>query len=1231
MALVLQLLGAVRATWQGAPLKFATDHTRALFAYLAVEADTFHNRSQLATLLWPEENEAHVRHNLRQALFFLRQSLCNVPERDELLAVTPTRLHWKKAGSIVDLHTFQQYWQASQHHRHTPGEYCATCLECLTQAAAHYQGEFLHGLLLKANPLFEEWVIFRREQAHRQVMTVLSKLAAHYIAIGSHAQAQPYAARQVELEPWHEEGHRQLMWALAAQGQQSAALRQYESCRRLLEQELGAPPTAETTQLYEQIRAGQFQPITHAPTQSPRQGTTQAQAEPATVHLPNARPQRSHNLPATLAPLVGRSAQLVELRTLLQDPSRRLITIVGMGGMGKSRLALALLEEVVAATPSPFAHGCWFVRLAGVTTDTALVADGLAGAILQALELSPTQTTLQGALLHYLAERQLLLVLDGFEDLLLAEGTAIAATDFLLTLLQVAPKVTIIVTSRLPLKLLAETVLRLEGLPGPMVPVAKLNLRDAANYASIRLFVYHAQRTLPSFSLSDENLPAIVQLCQTLSGMPLAIELAAALLPHFTPEELGIAVRQNLALLASTRRDLNARHRQFSAVLHSSWQMLTVREQAILAQSAIFVGPFSRVAAQAVTGATVSELASLVDNALLQQPGVGLYQLHDLLRHFAAEQLQEQPMAANAVADQHSRYYLDFVVQREQIMMRSAPRQAVAELQPEFPNIRQAWGWTANQLHQSPFAREQCERLKRSAYTLAHFCIFTCRYEEGVMIFRQAGTSLQRLLETSGTRHDCAAPHSLEAAHTAQLLSQLVAFEALFLCFQGKFDASQRLAQQAIELAQRSNNRAGEVIGLQGLIHGAYITGRYTEAKAYCQRVLACLEATQSSQDGAESLPSELVYGTQAMTAIYLGAIAKSDNAIQEAATYFQQALQLSQRLGKVMAGLDARLNLADLARYQQQYATARPAYEEVVRIAGQLSNQRAESIARFELADVLRGLGEYGQALAQLNTALTLFGEIHDRLLELFATCALTALYGYLGDEQSAEQALQTAFTKCAELSMPDAKLMLWLTAARFYAVTGNDAETLAYATRCQESAQEHKQRQLEAAALLYRGFALERLTRWAEARTAFAQALASYQILGMRPALVDAQAGLARVALATADLDVAQGLVEEILTFFATMPNIGLDEPFLIYLTCHQVLTANADPRAAAVAAAGVTELYRYAAHITDGHLRASFLTNVPTHAALAQSFPVPGIEPAATDIITASMAPTLKPHTR
>ncbi|MCE7988088.1 MAG: hypothetical protein DYG89_43540, partial [Caldilinea sp. CFX5] len=375
MSFALQLLGTVQVTWDTQPLKFATEHTRALLAYLAVEADVAHRRTRLATLLWPEEDEATARHNLRQALFFLKQSLAVVPAWEKLLQITATTVQWHSQAVTVDLRAFQARWRQSQTHDHPPAQLCAACVEELTQAVALYGGEFLQGLLLKDNPLFEEWVLLLREQSHRQALTMLNALTTHYAATSTYDQMAHYAARQVALEPWHEEGHRQLMQALAAQGQQSAALRQYEKCRQILQQELGAPPSAETTRLYEQIRTGAFAKVTGS-------GGDKVSDRTVTLSPPDpVTPARLHNLPVHLSPLVGRSQQLAQLRTLLRTPGQRLLTLVGMGGMGKSRLALAFMEQLAVETPPPFADGVWFISLIGVATNGDNLPEALAGVV----------------------------------------------------------------------------------------------------------------------------------------------------------------------------------------------------------------------------------------------------------------------------------------------------------------------------------------------------------------------------------------------------------------------------------------------------------------------------------------------------------------------------------------------------------------------------------------------------------------------------------------------------------------------------------------------------------------------------------------------------------------------------------------------------------------------------------------------------------------------------------
>jgi DNA-binding SARP family transcriptional activator/predicted ATPase len=1207
MPLAFQLLGTVQVTWNNQPLKFATEHTRALLAYLAVEANVAHRRTRLATLLWPEEAEASARHNLRQALFFLKQSLATVPAWANLLQITPTTVQWHSQEVTVDLRAFQARWRQSQGHDHPPTQLCATCVEALTQAVALYQGEFLQGLLLKANPLFEEWALLLREQSHQQALTMLNTLTTHYAATGAYDQMAHYAARQVALEPWHEEGHRQLMQALAAQGQQSAALRQYESCRRLLEQELGAPPSTETTRLYEQIRTGNFDKVTRwqgdkvasdrATERAPWAPASGCEVTLSPLHL--VTPARRHNLPAFLPPLVGYTQQLHQLRTLIDSPDHRLITLVGLGGMGKTRLALALLEQVAAEAPTPFADGCWFVPLVGVAETTNDLPAALAGAALNVIAANPPQQeTLSATLFHYLAQRQLLLVFDNLEQLLLAEEHAAITSQFLLALLEAAPGLKLVITSRLPVQLLAETVIRLDGLPVPSERLVE-EASAADESASLRLFVYHAQRVLPGFILDPAKRAAASELCRRLGGMPLAIELAATLVPHFTIDELTTAIAQNLTLLTSKRRDLDGRHRQLRAVLESSWQQLSADEQAILAQSAIFVGHFSREALQAVTGATIADVSALVDKALMQQRAVAKYQLHPLLRQFAAERLQEQGSQWQwQVADQHSRYYLAFVAKRTTAMARHGLQQAIVEIQQALDNVRQAWAWTVEAIQQGLATAlpvnpaDFCRRLDAAARPMWQFYVTTCRYREGNDAFQQAVTAVQSLVDEVGEREE----------EWQQLLTKLLGLQATFLCIQGQPEQALPVALAARRRSVCWPSRDGEILALNALVHIYYSQGELAQAKTQAEAVLNIVHHPTARHD--EAWPSEIAYSAQSMAHIYLGAIARTRDDYPQATYHFTQTLHLCQALGKVMGTMDARMNLADLARCKQAYAAARQEYEAVIQIAYQLGNLRGEGLARYELADTLRGLGEYALALPQFTQALALFREIGDPLLLGYASSSLAIYYTHLGDYPTAQHFCRQALDQCEALTMPDAKPAAWLAAAIFYHLTGDDPQALAYATRSRESAQSQQSRQGEASALLHMAFAYEGLQLWAAAADAYCQARQLYQRLDIAPARLEAAAGLARVALAQGQRLNAMAWAEQILTSLPQQANVGLYEPFGIYSTLYHVLTANADPRAATVLQQGYDLLQQVAAPL-DEATRQRFLTAVPVNRRLVAAY--------------------------
>lgn len=258
MRLVLSFLGPFQVTLDNLPANFATDRARALLAYLAVEADRPHRREALAALIWPDQPEALARRNLSQALVRLRRAIGDYHAPSPFLAITGKTIQFNRATAELDVARFEVLLAAYASHPHldVSSSSCPPCVERLEKAAELYQGEFLQGLFLADSQLFEEWALLKREQLHSRALDALNTLTVYYEEQGVCNRAGHYAGRQLALEPWREEAHRQLMRALALGGQRAAALAQYGICCRVLSDELGVEPSPETTALYQRIRGG---------------------------------------------------------------------------------------------------------------------------------------------------------------------------------------------------------------------------------------------------------------------------------------------------------------------------------------------------------------------------------------------------------------------------------------------------------------------------------------------------------------------------------------------------------------------------------------------------------------------------------------------------------------------------------------------------------------------------------------------------------------------------------------------------------------------------------------------------------------------------------------------------------------------------------------------------------------------------------------------------------------
>lgn len=357
-----------------------------------------------------------------------------------------------------------------------------------------------------------------------------------------------------------------------------------------------------------------------------------------------------HNLPAQATPFIGRQEELSVLQRYLDDPGVRLVTILGPGGMGKTRLALATAEGQLGEA-SPSADGVRFVTLAGVSG-----ADQLPQAIGAALDFQFSGADdPRDQLLRYLRGKKLLLLLDNYEHLL-------PDVRLLAAILHHAPGVQLLVTSREKLHMQAEQLLPIGGLAFPEEK-AGLCRAEMETYSALQLFVQCARRARPDFDLRGENGTAAAAICRQLEGMPLGIVLAAAWIDTLTAGEIVRQIEASLDFLSTEMSDVPPRQRSLRAAFDHSWQLLSAREKSIYGQISVFRGGFAAEAASEVAGAALQDLRSLLNKSLLARaPSASgnplRYEVHELLRQFAGQELAKDVAEQEAARERHSAYYL---------------------------------------------------------------------------------------------------------------------------------------------------------------------------------------------------------------------------------------------------------------------------------------------------------------------------------------------------------------------------------------------------------------------------------------------------------------------------------------------------------------------------------------------------------------------------------------------
>ena len=663
------------------------------------------------------------------------------------------------------------------------------------------------------------------------------------------------------------------------------------------------------------------------------------------------------NLPAETTPFVGRETELRELARLIAHERTRLITILGPGGMGKTRLSLAAARQQL----DNFERGVWFVELAPLREASVIVS-----AIAEALDFrfSAEGGEPRQQLLNYLRRKEMLLVLDNFEHIL--EGR-----DLVQAILETAPDVTVLVTSRARLSLSAETVFALSHMDFPDWETPE----DALEYSAVKLFMQSAQRARPGFELVADDLRYVARICRLVAGMPLGIVLAAAWADQFSVGEIADELAQNLDFLETDLHDVPDRHRSVRAVFESALAQISASERDLFLRMSVFRGGFTRKATKAVTGAGLRDMTTLVNKSLLwRNPESGRYEVHELLRQFAAE-ARDVAGVADETRSSHSVYYLQALSDQLPDMRGSRPVEAADAIAADYDNVRAAWLWAVD--------HHDADAIERAWETLWDFMDLRTYYQpEHVALFERAAHTFEQdapfiwavcqLVINFLTAFKSAAQADLlrsvailrDLDRPEELVIALIAL-ARFNLDQGNPEEAKPYLDEALTLARSSASRwrLTQVLLNAGRYH--VHLNELARARLYFEEALPVAEANDSRVGIA------IVLSGLATTYLYEDANASR--------RYFQRALDMGRELKLEADYTVSNLNNWGLAALRWgAHDEAIPLLQEALALALEAGDKDMAAFPHSNLARVYIRLNDLARAQAHYVAGLRLFQKLN-------------------------------------------------------------------------------------------------------------------------------------------------------------------------------------------------------------------------------------------------------------
>ncbi len=914
MAIKLHLLSTPRVEIDGKSENIKLNSPSSLLIYLAYRHKWI-PRAELAFLYKPDEEEGDAKRYLRLLVHRAKGlSWANglEIERQQIRFLIDTDV--AEFQRVIE----QKDWQ---------------------KACAIYTEPLLNSLNLQEVYSFNSWLELERNELEYKYQNALKENASILEQQGNYNEAADNLLKLLKLDSTNEEIVRLAMRNAYLGKQIDLAKHIYEKFRLALKEELDLEPLIETQNLLLKIEnLDELEPI-----QTKRSSFIKL------------------NLPAQTTRFIGRKNDLKNLNNNCISQECRLLSLVGLGGIGKTRLGLELARSQVANYPD----GVFFIALADIKSNM------LANTIARALEISITNDSqTKDKLLNYLKDKKLLLILDNFEHIL-------EAKSLVAEILESSTKLKIVITSRVALNLRLEHIYDLRGLSYP----EHENEENLADFDAIKLFISSANRVMPSLEFDDNTLKTAAKITNLVEGMPLAIELSSAWLRIISVEQLLLEIQKSLDMLSSEQADVAFRHRNVRAVFDYSWQRLGKKQKDILKQLAVFKGGFSLEAAEEVAGAHLSYLLNITNESLIRTANNNRFNMHELIRKYISEKLKENKLEHNQYKLKHAKYFAK-VLSECNTDAHEEVKEAMTNIEVDIENIRLAWQILVDNC--------QLSELNNSLSALDYFYSNSGLYEEAKDFYLEHIKSIEAKCQSDEIEY-------------IQLMASLKFRAAICASRLDIREQASHLLAQALELAMQKDIKAVIVKCYFELGIISYKQGQFIEAEDYFLK----------TQKVGEDLAEDKII-VDAVNA--LGLVAKATNKHDQARAYLTKAISLFEKLENKRGAAMAFSNLGNLEEALANYNAAQKLYYKALPIFEELNFVPGVAVIKGNIGVIEYRLDNMPKALEITLEALELKRKIQSQRGIALSYINLARIYAATNESKKVKAYLYDALDLAME-----------------------------------------------------------------------------------------------------------------------------------------------------------------------------------------------------------------------